>query len=193
MSDYQELIPEGYFEAVAVPLATEDDPVPRYARLNWSKEGEKRRVLMSFQILSGEYAGRRLFWNGYFTKDAGKRTTEALRAVGFKGDDLMELETQTLDQIVSVKVEASEWEGKTSNRIAFVNKPGGGGAATIKVAKPLSMDEKRKFAAMMKASVAGIPEVAGERHAVAPPAATPEGNNPFDVGPSSKNNDPIPF
>lgn len=163
----KKLIDPGYHKAVAVTLATAEDPVPRYARWGWTNDGDKRRVLMSFELLEGEFAGRRLFWNGYFTKKAGERTTESLRYCGWKGNDLADIQTQELNQVVTLLVEHDEHEGKVTAKIAFVNKPGGG-TPTIKIAKPMNDGDIRKFAAMMRDSVSKVPEVDGERHGSAP-------------------------
>jgi hypothetical protein len=163
------LIPEGYYEAVAVET-TDDQGVCAYARLALTKGGGKQ-VAAHFKILNppeGFSAGFPLPWYGAFTAtmvgDSGKsvaqRTCESLRHMGLKGDDLTECESQPLDQIVSVKVEHNEWEGKTRARIAFVNPVGGG---TIKLNNPMPEIEKRKFAAMMKGSLGKLPVTAGER------------------------------
>jgi len=153
----QILVPEGYYAAVAVPTTTEDGTTA-VARFALSKN-ETRKVLVAFEVIEGEFAGRRLFWDGYFTKDTAKRTVQSLRYMGFKGDDLGAAESQPLNQRVSIKVGWNTWEGKTYARVEFVNSPGG---AVIKLANPMSADDRRKFAAMMRTSVAGVPEVAGE-------------------------------
>lgn len=165
MSDTNnQLPPEGYYKAVAVPFKTDTDPVPRYARWRWTNDRSKRRVMANFEVIEGAFSGRRFFWDGYMTKAAGKRTTESLRYMGLKGDDLSGAETQELNQIVSIKIEHNEYEGRVSARIAFVNSPdGGGGVATIKIENALSDAETRKFAAMMRKSVAAVPEAEGKR------------------------------
>jgi hypothetical protein len=81
--------------------------------------------------------------------------------MGLRGDDLLQVETQNLDQVVSVKVEHNEWDGKVRARVAFVN---AAGAGAVKLKKPMEDGAKREFAAMMRAKVATVAEVAGTRH-----------------------------
>jgi hypothetical protein len=153
----ENLVPAGFYNAVAVAVDTDDGRV--WAQFGETKNGTKQ-VVVTFELLEGAHAGRRLPWFGYFTKDSYERTIESLRLTGFKGDDLATVPFQQLNQKVSVTVEHSEWEGKVRAKIAWVNKPGGGG---VKLASPLGKDALRMFAASLKAKVASKPEVAGEK------------------------------
>lgn len=196
MSDRQ-LIPCGYYDAVAVPM-TDESGQQAVARFAKTANGT-RQVLVYFELLNaGEHTGRRLPWFGFFTKDSAKRTVESLRACGFTGDDLAELPRQPLDQIVSVTVEHNEWEGKTRARIAWVNAAGGG---VVKLNNPMSDDDVRQFAAMMRTSVAKVPPVDGPRHTksngangaseTSAQAGLPDG---FEAGPPpAVQEDDIPF
>lgn len=152
-----EMIPEGYYNAVAVPREGEDGS--HIAR--WGVAGEKKtkQVLIYFEITDGEWAGHVLPWFGYFSKAAAKRTVESLRYCGFKGDDLFDLDNQALDQGVNVLVEHNEYDGKTYARIAFVNASGGG---AIQLKSPMNEKSIREFAAVMKQSCAKVPEHEGE-------------------------------
>jgi len=179
------MIPAGIYNAVAVPVDTEEEG-RLWAQFGEAKSGTKQ-VVVHFQILEGDHAGTRLPWFGFFTKDAARRTVEALRLAGFKGDDLATLPTQQLDQKVSVTVEHSEWEGKVRAKVAWVNRPGGGG---VKLANPMGADKLRMFAAQMKTHVKGVAEVAGEK------GVPGEGAPPVGPGPSGADgaaNDDLPF
>jgi hypothetical protein len=162
-------IPDGRYAAVGVPQSYDDGEPERYAQLGQSKEKKTDQVTITFKILDGEAEGQQIAWTGYFTADTYAKTVEALRNCGFKGDDLLKLHDQTLDQEVSLVIESEEYKGKMYPRVRWVNRPGGGGG--MRGATPMKGDELRKFAAMMKARVKGIPEVAGERPApkVEPP------------------------
>ena len=83
--------------------------------------------------------------------------------MGFKGNDFLELENQKINQIVSITIEheVSEGDGKTYLKVGWVNQLGGG---VIKIARPLSIEDKRKFAAVMRDNLSKVPEVDGERH-----------------------------
>lgn len=128
----------------------------------------KTQVAVCFQILEGPQSGQYITWYGYFTGKAEKITLKALRACGWKGDDLMQL--GELDQRVSIVIENEEHEGKTHAKVQWVNAPGGG----IALKNPLGNEELRMFAAKMKARAAESKEIAGERVEVDradPPAA----------------------
>jgi len=143
------LIPEGFYRAVAVK------PI----QFGESGTGTKQ-VLVQFEILDGEHAGRVLPWFGFFSEKAHERTLEALRLCGFKGDDLMSVLEQPMNQEVSVTVGHNTYEGKTHARVDWVNAPGGGG---VTLAKPMGSDQFRQFAAQMKARLAKVPAVDGKK------------------------------
>lgn len=78
------LIPPGYYRAVAVPVQTDDGET--YVQFGETKDGNPQ-VAVTFAILDGSQQGRRSTWFGYFTEKTTKRTIESLRYCGFKGDD----------------------------------------------------------------------------------------------------------
>lgn len=161
------LIPEGYYRAVARAVP-DDNGTLQIAQWGKAKTGT-RQVLVHFEVLDADHAGDILPWFGYFTDDTVKRTLESLRYCGWKGDDIQQL--GPLDQVVSIKVEHNTHEGKTYARVAFVNRMGAG---RVKLADPLSSDEMRQFAAMVKQSAQRVPEVEGKRADELP--AAPSGN-----------------
>lgn len=161
------LIPVGYYRAVAVPVNI--DGAEFWAQFGETKAGAPQ-VAITFAILDGPQAGRRCAWFGYFTADTIKRTIESLRYCGFKGDELATLLTQKINQEVSITVEHNEWDGKVTARVAWVNAAGGGG---IKLAKPLGTDQLRLFSAKMKMHVKGVAEVNAPAAAAPAPAAQP--------------------
>lgn len=182
------LIPKGYYNAMAAPVETDEGRL--WAQFGEAKSGTKQ-VLVHFEILDGTYAGSKLPWFGYFTKDTIARTLESLRIAGFKGDDLETFPWQQPDQKVSITVEHNTYEGKTHARVAWVNKPGGGG---VKLANPLGKDGLRQFAAQMKSYVKQAPEVAGEKGERQPPSAAPaDSPPPDDFNQGRPVDDDIPF
>lgn len=189
------IIPENYYRAVARSMP-DDNGVEQIAQWGKAKTGT-RQVLIHFEVIDGEHAGTVLPWFGYFTKDATQRTLESLRFCGWKGDDIQQL--GALDQVVSIKVEHNEYEGKTHARVAFVNRLGAG---RVKLADPLSSDEMRQFAAMVKQSAQRVPEVEGKRASEMPAAPSSSGNgssnheHPFAPGGDSFGggvDDDLPF
>lgn len=172
-TDY--MIPEGYFNAVAVAREGEDG----MHKVRWGISGgdaKAKQVLVYFEVLDGEWAGTVIPWFGFFSKAAAKRTVESLRYMGFKGDDLTTLASQTLDQKVSILVEHNEYNDKVYPRVAFVNKVGGG---AMKLKSPMNEKQIREFAAVMKQSVAKVDEHEGE-------AATPGADNGHANGTSTE-------
>lgn len=162
-----EIIPAGYYDAVAVETADEQGALA-FARLSLTAKGD-RKVTAQFQILNppaGFSVRFPIWWNGTFTEKSARRTVESLRLMGFKGDDMLAIETQRLDQIVSVLVEHGEWEGKTTPRVAFVNAPQSGNGI-VKIKNPMTDDAKRQFAAMMRGKISSVPDVDGERYVAA--------------------------
>jgi hypothetical protein len=153
----QDLIPEGYYSAVVVPVATDEGP--QKVQFGFTKEN-KRQIAVCFEVIDGDYIGHKLTWFGYFTEKTTERTIQALRYCGFRGDDLMTVNEQALDQAVSITVEHAEYNGKISAKIAWVNAPGGGG---FKLSAPMKKNDMRRFAAEMRMAVRGIPDAPGEK------------------------------
>lgn len=166
----RELIEDGYYNGVAVRTTGEDGE--RVARWGFAGKNRTKQVLIYFKITTpGEYAGMVVPWFGYFSKDSARRTVESLRYCGFKGESLLELDRQPLDQEVQLQVETDSYENekgetKTRSRIAWVNSLGAG---SIKLKDPMGEAELRTFDAMMRESIRKVPEVKGEPpKAVAP-------------------------
>ena len=176
----------GTYKAVAVPVEVNGRNI--YAQFGMTKGGDgkdpKKQVAVQFEIIEGPAMGSKLTWFGYFTDKTWNKTIEALRCCGFKGDDLYQIETQTLDQEVSIVVEPNTWEGKTTMRIAWVNAASNG----VKLANPMGSDDLRRFAAAMKSRVAQVKPVEGKKaeKGTAQPAST------SDVPPPPSDED-IPF
>jgi hypothetical protein len=169
-----DLIPKGNYPAVAIKQMLDGNEV--WAQFGAAKTGTKQ-VLLYFEIIGdGPHAGKVIPWFGYFTADTVRRTFESLRYCGFRGDDLMKLNSQSLDQEVSITVDHQDYDGKTYARVGFVNRAGGG---AIKLAQPMGEGELRMFAAEMARHARQAPEVAGkraergDRPAVAPSGQTP--------------------
>jgi hypothetical protein len=159
----ENLIPKGYYKA----KATKNDGA--YAQLGLSSAGNQQ-VLVQFEIVEGPAQGRRIAWWGNFTEKTWERTVESLRYCGFQGDELDTLPSQTLDQVVDVEVEHSEYLGKVSAKVKWVNAPYSG----IKLTKPMGSQELRNFSALMKAKVASV------KTQVTPPSTSAHSAPPAD-------------
>ena len=154
----KEMIPQGFYPAVAVPTAGDDGT----HTVRWGRAGEKKtnQALVYFEILEGPHAEQRLPWFGFFSRQSYERTLQAFRYMGWRGDDLMN--PGPLDQKVQITVEHHTYNEKTYARVAWVNRLGQG---AIKLNDPLTPDELRKFSSQMKSAFAKVPEVQSERAA----------------------------
>jgi hypothetical protein len=178
------LVPEGRYIAIGSPVEIEGARV--WAQFGKSPEKGTPQVVVAVEILEGEESGRVLTWFGYFTDKTADRTLEALRFLGFKGEDLTTLPSQPLDQKVEIIVRHEDYNGKTQARIAWINRPGGGG---FKLDKPMPANDLRMFAASLKGRLAKVPEVKGERGV---PGATPPPASESQREPARPDDD-IPF
>jgi len=104
------------------------------------------QVAVEVEILDGEEAGRFMTWFGYFSEKTSERTVEALRLLGWQGDDITKLEGLG-SRRVSIVVEHEDYDGKTNAKIQWVNRLGGLG---VKLKTPMDDKAKRVFAAKMK-------------------------------------------
>jgi hypothetical protein len=133
--------------------------------------GNKEQVGVLFEILEGDQAGARITWYGYFhgtTPEKGaknaKRTLESLRACGWKGDDLTNLDGVTECE-VELQVERDTYEGKERAKVAWVNKIGG-----IAMKSPLTGGAAQAFAAKMRGLAMSVKAEVPEP----PPVQTPQ-------------------
>ena len=143
------MIPEGTYNAVAIP-----NDEGKYCEFGESPKKKTKQVVVQVKITDGEFAGRTRTWIGYLTSDAVDRTIESMRNFGAQGDDISEWPDQQLTVPVQVVVKHEEYEGKPRDRIAFINRVGGGG---FKQANVMSKDDLRLFAASLRARVAAKP------------------------------------
>ena len=183
-----DIIPEGYYEAVATRVSGEDgEDMVRFGLAS----NDTKQALVYFKLID---SGQVLPWFGYFTKASYKRTVESFRYMGFKGDDLAAINSQELLQKVSVQIEHDTRTVETDDgpkevtraRICWVNRVGRG---AIKLKKPMSKVDLGKFAAMMKATLSSIGDVDGEvvkpngsggTGTASAPAEAPAEEKPFD-------------
>jgi hypothetical protein len=146
---------------------------------NSSNKGTPQ-VVVDFKITEYDFAGERIPWIGYFTPATEERTLESLRIMGWKGDDLDNLEGIT-DNEVELVVDHESYEGKVRARVAFVNRAGG-----FQQKAPMNKDAAREFALRMRGKAAASRVAAGTGPAA---SSTPRSPVPT-LGPDGK---PLPF
>lgn len=105
----------------------------------------KEQVGVKFNILTEGASHAELTWYGYFTDAAFDKTLDALRTMGWSGDDLSDLTGLDTNE-VSLVVADEVYDGKTSARILWVNKLSSGPA----VRSVLEGGAAKSFAAAMK-------------------------------------------
>ena len=106
------LIPEGTYPARAVGY-----------EFGTSDNGTEQ-IGVAMRITQGDYAGRTLTWYGFFNSpENAQRAIRSLRACGWKGEDLTNLAGLT-EQDVNIVVEVETYNGKTGNKVAWVNGAG---------------------------------------------------------------------
>lgn len=109
--------------------------------------------------------GETIQWFGSFTEKSEKHTLKGLRAMGWQGSDLTELDCNMggLEQLeVVLVVEHEEYNGETRSKVRWVNPAGGVG-----MANPLDQGGLKSFAATMRARIVALDPASAK--AKAPP------------------------
>lgn len=139
------------------------------------------RVRVLFALL-GEYKGRHLTYDGYFTDGTLARTVESLRYMGWEGADLDKLEGLDKNE-VQLLIGTEEYEGKWRNRVRFVNR-----AASLHLTNPLDPAAKVAFAQSMKGRILALEQ--GKPKNGPPTKAAPK---PTPGAPAAAGPDDLPF
>lgn len=118
-------------------------------------EKASRFVAIGMEVVDDDnFAGETLTWLGYFTEKTTARTIESVQHMGFKGDDLAQLEDIGLEQcvellptVVEIVCDPDEYNGEWTLKIQWINRMGAG---RFKAKKPLVGSELKAFAAQLK-------------------------------------------
>ena len=151
-------IPAGSYLARATPVDG--------AYVQWGPATPKSpfTAAVAFEILGGECDGAiltKFFYFGDVLDKGGKtamdRSLEALRIIGFNGNDIDSFADQHPTNQVEITVEHQEYQGKTQVRIGFVNRPGGSGG--LKLKEKLAPVQLKSISTRLKGRLAKVPEV----------------------------------
>lgn len=149
------MIPAGRYIAKPIPIETGDGHTVM-AQFGETKAGAPK-LLMHFQVSSGEFSGEVMPWEGYFSTD---KTTagviKALRTLGFKDDDLSLLPAATLTKAVSVTVVDDEYNGEKRTKLKWIDE-----ASAFKLKTTMSPDQLKKWADAMRPKMASPAESNG--------------------------------
>lgn len=174
------------------------------AQFTTSKKGNVQ-IVLPFIVVDGEYIGHTITWFGtmHDTPDSkgktGKdRVVEALRHMGFVGDDLTSLmdisdeqAQRLLPNNVELVVRPEEYEGRINVKVQFINRAGG---ARIDVKNAMSKDDMRAFSARMRSVLKNVPVAQAALPTTMPAGPIPPVNPPSDSAwPSRPHDDDVPF
>jgi hypothetical protein len=129
-------------------------------------ENNNNQMAIAFEIVEpAEHAGETISWLGFFTDKTTERTIESLQHLGWKGDDLCELEelddvacARVLPEQVSIVCEPEEYNGNMRLRVKWVNKPGAG---RLTFRQPLTGQGLKAFAAQMRGTIRAAQQSGG--------------------------------
>lgn len=155
------LYPAGYHLAKCVEWA-----------LTETKKGDPQ-VFLKFKALDGTEPPA---YFGGFGERSLPFTLKALRACGWTGSDVTEIEHANagLDRNeVSLKVEHETYEGVERAKVSFVNAPG-------QALKPLDPAKKASFAQQMKAQILALEQGQPRPAAAKAPSGPPPGHPASD-------------
>lgn len=137
-----------------------------------SKAGAEQLALR-FEVTQGDKAGAQITEFLSFSEKALKYTVEKMRACGWSGIDLADLETLGSAEVDIVVRTESDPGYEPRLRVKFIN-AANGGAVALKSA--LGEAERRAFAAKMRGLIAGLDPKQATARPAAPqrPAAQPQ-------------------
>ena len=126
--------------------------------LGVAKTGTHQIAITCEIVNPPEFEGALIPWIGNFTDRATDRTIDFLRAFGWYGDDLCELEdldashaAMLLPDQVEITVEPEMYDNETRLKVKWVNKPG----ASFAFKEPLNGQNLKAFASQMRGLLRG--------------------------------------
>lgn len=154
------------------------------------------QIAVTGEVADGELMGDVITWIGHFTERTQERTIESLQHFGWKGDDLSELENldeeacaRLLPDHVEYVCEPDTYEGETTLKVKWVNRPGAGRFA---FKDKLEGSQLKAFAAQMKGAIRGAQQGGGSpRNGGGTQRSLPNAAHPN--APGSSLDDDLPF
>jgi hypothetical protein len=137
----RELVPAGRYAAVALD-----------AQLGMSSKGTEQ-IAVKFQI----EGGRTITWYGYFSDAAYMGTLKAMRAMGFKGQDVTDLSSIHGGKCIVVIEHEPDLNGNPRDRVKWVN-----ALNTPMMKSQMNTAQTATFASKMKARIAAAKEELAE-------------------------------
>jgi hypothetical protein len=150
--------------------------------------GGKEQVAVAFQIIGGEHDGEALQWYGYFTEKTTERTIDSLRACGWTGDNIAQLDGISANEVSLVVVHEADQNGDMQVRVKWVNRAGSG---AIQLKSRMDQGQALQFAQRMRGNV-----LAFDKQQVARTGGNGAAARPAQSGnraPAPVDDDPLPF
>lgn len=151
------------------------------------------QVAVEFEILTENAEMNHIVWYGYFSEKTWERTVESLRACGWEGADLTDLQGLEKNEVELV-IEDEEYNGNPVAKVRWVNRPGG-----LALKAPLTGERARSFAATMREQIKAMDAAGGRKpapKAAAKPKQAPqmdEKHFAFGAEAPAHTDDDIPF
>ena len=114
-------------------------------------------------------------WWGYLSDGASKRTIKSLRAMGWRGANVSEIELKDLSSPVDIVVTHEEYNGKTSAKIKWVN-----ALDSAPVGKPVDADGRKALDERLRALCLETMPAAAEQSKQETPEQSDDGEPPDD-------------
>lgn len=127
--------------------------------------------------------GETITWYGYLTEKAAKYAVQALRTMGWQGDDLSALDIGDIQEEVSIVVDTEEYDGQTRTKVKWVNRPGG-----LALKQRMEPADRKRFADKFKGLCMTVPKVAPSSPST-PSSPTPTNGG---RGPAAMHDDDVP-
>lgn len=133
------------------------------------------QVAVVFRLLEEEHQGRTITWFGFLTPDAAELTIKALITCGWTGLDMSDLSGLDTNDVELV-VEHETYQGKTSAKVRWINRPGSGG---IRKENQMNEVQRRALAQKMRGLIVAVRKQEGApTRASQPPASPPQNRRP---------------
>lgn len=145
------------------------------------------QVAVNFDIITPDAEMNTIVWYGYFSDKTWERTVESLRHCGWTGTDLADMQGLDANEVELV-IEDETYEGKTHQRVRWVNRPGGGGIA---LKAPLTGDKAKTFAASMRDKIKTLDASSGTPRPKQAPRPPVRRSNGYEPPPMT--DDDLPF
>lgn len=154
--------------------------------LGYTSNGSPQ-VAVELRILDDGHAGDSITWFGFFSEKTQERTLESLRILGWKTDDLSNLDGIT-DNEVSVTMEEEEYNGEVRLKAQWINRLGG-----IALKERMTPVQAKAFAQQMKGAAIASRGATPAPTAGKPPATRAPAQRPAAPAGPLPPEDDIPF